>query len=68
MIKPSPDGLALLCERTSTSLPLFLGDAESDRQTSRSFGRGFFAPIGNFLPDLRGYENPAQALKDYGLL
>ncbi|MEA4881840.1 MAG: haloacid dehalogenase [Synergistaceae bacterium] len=68
MIKPSPDGLALLCEKTSASSPLFLGDAESDRQTSRSFGKGFFAPIGNFLPDLKGYENPALALKDYGLL
>ena len=68
MIKPSPDGLALLCGKTSTSRPLFLGDAESDRQTSKAFGRGFFAPLGNFFPDLRGYDNPAQALKDYGLL
>ena len=68
MIKPSPDGLALLCNKTAASRPLFLGDAESDRQTSFSFGKGFFAPLGNFFPDLTGYENPAQALKDYGLL
>ncbi len=66
--KPSPDGLALLCERASASTPLFLGDAESDRQTSRAFGKGFFAPLGDFLPGVRGYETPAEALKDFGLL
>ena len=68
MKKPSPEGLAFLCGKTSASAPLFLGDAESDRQTSLAFGKGFFAQVGYFLSDIRGYENPREALADFGLL
>jgi HAD superfamily hydrolase (TIGR01549 family) len=50
-LKPSPKGLELLCERLSVSNPLYFGDAESDRESLRRFGRGRFIAIGPFLKD-----------------
>jgi phosphoglycolate phosphatase-like HAD superfamily hydrolase len=67
--KPSPLGLKLLCEKADASFPLFLGDAESDRQTVRNFGSGAFAAIGDFLPDAEHrFKTPDEALRHFGLL
>ena len=69
IMKPSPLGLSILCERAGASSPLFLGDAESDRRTVLAFGKGSFAAIGNFLSDEpRTYNNPEEALREKGLL
>ncbi|MBL3539672.1 haloacid dehalogenase [Aminivibrio sp.] len=69
IMKPSPLGLSILCERAGASSPLFLGDAESDRQTLLAFGRGNFAAIGKFLSDEpRVYKTPEEALREKGLL
>lgn len=69
IMKPSPLGLSILCNRAGASSPLFLGDAESDRRTVLAFGKGSFAAIGNFLSDEpRTYKNPEEALREKGLL
>ena len=69
IFKPSPLGLSILCERAGAGSPLFLGDAESDREASRAFGRGAFAAIGDFLPyESRSYATPAAALAAAGVL
>lgn len=69
IMKPSPLGLSILCEKAGASSPLFLGDAESDRKTVSAFGRGTFAAIGDFLSDEpKCYENPEEALRDKGLM
>jgi len=67
--KPSPEGLAVLCEKTGTANPLFLGDAESDRQALRAFGKGTFAAVGDFLSDEAvRYSCPADALRSAGII
>lgn len=67
--KPSPLGIAMLCEKTGTSSPLFLGDTESDRQALRAFGSGRFAAIGDYLPEEhRRYPRPEDALRDAGII
>jgi phosphoglycolate phosphatase-like HAD superfamily hydrolase len=49
--KPSPDGLAIICSRFGHRLPLFFGDTRSDKLSFEAFGRGWFAAIGDALPD-----------------
>ncbi len=67
--KPSPDGLAVLCEKSGTANPLFLGDAESDRQALRAFGKGTFAAVGDFLADEEiRYSCPSDALQSAGII
>ncbi|NLA91358.1 MAG: haloacid dehalogenase [Synergistaceae bacterium] len=68
IFKPSPLGLSILCGRAGASRPLFLGDAESDRQAARTFGNAAFAAIGDFLPhEPLSYKNPAEALAAAGI-
>lgn len=69
VLKPSPLGLSILCGRSGATAPLFLGDAESDREAARAFGRGAFAAVGDYLPhESRSYGNPAEALAAAGIL
>ena len=49
--KPSPEGLRLLCERLGTKNPVFFGDTASDLQAQANFGKGWFAAVGELLPE-----------------
>jgi len=51
VLKPSPLGLRILCERLGSDSPLFLGDTASDMKAQMAFGKGFFAAIGELLPE-----------------
>lgn len=51
--KPSPKGIEFLCSLFNASYPLYFGDAESDRKSLESFGKGVFIAIG---PTLLGQE------------
>ncbi len=66
--KPSPDGLALLCEWAGAVSPLFLGDAESDRRALENYGRGSFAAIGTMIPGEFPHDRPRAALERFGVL
>ncbi|MDR3231825.1 MAG: HAD family hydrolase [Synergistaceae bacterium] len=49
ILKPSPLGLEILCERAGASNPLFFGDTASDKKAWLNFGRGGFVAIGPIL-------------------
>ena len=49
ILKPSPQGLALLCQRAGTKYPLFFGDTASDKEAWLAFGQGLFVAIGPIL-------------------
>lgn len=64
LIKPSPGGLSLLCERLGSSNPVFFGDTGSDIKASQAFGKGYFVAVGDLLPEAEySYETPEEALK-----
>lgn len=63
--KPSPLGLAILCERLGAERPAFFGDTGSDFIASRNFGKGYFVAVGNLLPEAEYvYGDPEKALAD----
>lgn len=65
ILKPSPLGLELLCERAGAESPLFFGDTASDRAAWRNFGRGTFVAIGPILKGEKDhYDTVEQALAD----
>lgn len=68
ILKPSPEGLALLCTRGGASFPLFLGDTESDRRTMHLFGRGLFHAIGSMIPGEKAFPSPHHVLRELKLL
>lgn len=47
ILKPSPLGLEVLCQRMNASNPTFFGDSESDRAAHQAFGRGLFLAVGD---------------------
>jgi phosphoglycolate phosphatase-like HAD superfamily hydrolase len=49
--KPSPKGLEYICGRFGHERPLFLGDTMGDRMAASGFGKGWFAAIGDLMPD-----------------
>ncbi|MCL2009199.1 MAG: HAD family hydrolase [Synergistaceae bacterium] len=49
ILKPSPEGLAILCERSGAKHPAFFGDTASDRAAQAAFGKGEFVGIGPVL-------------------
>ena len=49
MLKPSPEGLVVLCERTGAKYPAFFGDTASDLAAWTAFGKGKFIAIGPIL-------------------
>ncbi len=51
ILKPSPEGLEILCERIGASSPVFFGDTASDMKAQAAFGRGRFAAVGRLLPE-----------------
>ncbi|MDR2136663.1 MAG: HAD family hydrolase [Synergistaceae bacterium] len=52
ILKPSPLGLSVLCERAGARYPLFFGDTASDKAAWLAFGKGAFVAIGPILkPD-----------------
>jgi phosphoglycolate phosphatase-like HAD superfamily hydrolase len=51
VIKPSPNGLSLICEKFGHEHPIFFGDTASDKMSFDAFGRGRFAAIGEILRD-----------------
>ena len=51
ILKPSPVGLEILCERLGSSSPVFFGDTGSDMMAQAAFGRGLFAAVGRLLPE-----------------
>ncbi len=63
--KPDPGGLKVLCDRTKSESPLFMGDTESDRKALRALGRGTFVAIGHILENssLR-FESAEAALEE----
>ncbi len=63
--KPSPEGLARICERFGHERPLFFGDTASDRSSHRAFGRGWFVSIGDLMPDEPlHFSSAAEALRE----
>lgn len=64
ILKPSPEGLRLLCERLGAENPAFFGDTGSDMLAAKAFGRGYFVAVGDLLPDAAFiYETPEKALE-----
>ena len=51
ILKPSPKGLSILCERAGAENPMFFGDMENDREAWLAFGKGVFVAIGPLLKD-----------------
>ncbi|MDR2527877.1 MAG: HAD family hydrolase [Synergistaceae bacterium] len=49
ILKPSAEGLALLCQRSGAKYPLFFGDTASDKEAWLAFGQGLFVAIGPIL-------------------
>lgn len=49
ILKPSPEGLGLICRRFGHETPLFFGDTTSDKMSFETFGRGGFVAIGEIL-------------------
>ena len=49
ILKPSPQGLQILCDRAQARQPLFFGDTASDRESWKAFGKGLFVAIGPIL-------------------
>jgi phosphoglycolate phosphatase-like HAD superfamily hydrolase len=49
ILKPSPLGLEILCQRSGTGNPLFFGDTASDKETWLAFRKGTFVAIGPIL-------------------
>ena len=49
ILKPSPEGLAVLCKRSGAKYPVFFGDTPSDRAAWSAFGKGEFVGIGSIL-------------------
>jgi phosphoglycolate phosphatase-like HAD superfamily hydrolase len=49
ILKPSPLGLSLLCDRVGARFPLFFGDTASDKEAWLAFGKGAFVAIGPIL-------------------
>jgi phosphoglycolate phosphatase-like HAD superfamily hydrolase len=49
ILKPSPLGLATLCQRAGKQNPFFFGDTVSDQETWRAFRKGAFVAIGPIL-------------------
>jgi phosphoglycolate phosphatase-like HAD superfamily hydrolase len=49
--KPSPGGLEYICETFGHENPIFFGDTMSDLMSSAAFGRGWFAAIGDMIPE-----------------
>ena len=51
ILKPSPEGFRLLGRVLGGDMPLYFGDAESDRAALAAYGRGTFVAIGDILAD-----------------
>ena len=51
ILKPSPEGFRLLGRVLGGDMPLYFGDAESDRAALAAYGRGTFVAIGDLLAD-----------------
>jgi phosphoglycolate phosphatase-like HAD superfamily hydrolase len=49
ILKPSPDGLELICKNFGHKRPIFFGDTTSDMMSFKAFGRGKFVAIGQIL-------------------
>jgi phosphoglycolate phosphatase-like HAD superfamily hydrolase len=49
ILKPSPEGLALICRKFGHRSPIFFGDTASDKMSFEAFGIGRFAAIGKIL-------------------
>gem|GEM_PF-2203499 len=49
ILKPSPKGLAVLCERGGAKCPVFFGGTAADRAAWTAFGMGDFVAIGPIL-------------------
>ena len=67
--KPSPEGLSILCRRMNKKIPIYFGDAESDRKSMENLGFGTFIAIGAVLTDHpRRYDDLQRALSDLGIV
>ncbi len=49
VLKPSPEGFRLLGRALGGDMPLYFGDAESDRAALAAYGRGTFVAVGDIL-------------------
>lgn len=64
ILKPSPEGLEILCARMGCERPLFFGDTASDQKALDTFGRGCFVAIGDLLPESEHrFDDPSSALE-----
>ena len=57
ILKPSPEGLAVLCERSGAKYPVFFGGTAVDREEWTAFGKGDFIAIGPILETESRREN-----------
>jgi phosphoglycolate phosphatase-like HAD superfamily hydrolase len=65
VLKPSPEGIAIICGRFGHERPLFFGDTASDRMSLDAFGRGWFVAIGDILRDVTPrYQSVEDALRE----
>ena len=51
VLKPSPKGLEILCERMGVKSPLFFGDTASDMMAGLAFSGCQFVAVGGLLPE-----------------
>lgn len=51
ILKPSPKGLEMICEKLGAEHPIFFGDTASDIKAYTAFGKGSFVAIGRLLPE-----------------
>ena len=68
ILKPSPEGLSMICSQLGSCKPLYFGDAESDRQSLLNLGYGNFIAIGDVV---RGsgfrFNNLEEAFRELGI-
>lgn len=64
VLKPSPAGINMLCEKFGAKCPVMFGDTASDMMAWQACGRGFFVAIGDLLPEAEYvFENTQDALE-----
>jgi phosphoglycolate phosphatase-like HAD superfamily hydrolase len=49
--KPSAEGLEYICRKFGHERPVYFGDTAGDKMSHDEFGRGWFAAIGDMIPD-----------------
>jgi len=65
VLKPSPEGIEILCKKFGAKCPAMFGDTASDLQAWQNCGKGFFVAIGGLLPEAEYmFENTQDAVDE----